>query len=147
MASRRAARELAVQALYQLDMRSDEEGTPALAHFWGDGEESAGEREFARQLVEGVCTNRLRIDELIESAAEHWRLSRLSRVDLSVIRLGTFELFGRADIPTPVTINEAVEIARRFGSAESASFVNGVLDSIARGLGVKDRPGDEAGDA
>ena len=89
---------------------------------------------FARELVEGVRTHRERIDALIAASAEHWRLPRLSRVDLSVLRLATFELLGRPEIPHSVTLNEAVEIARRFGSEESAGFVNGVLDHIARQL-------------
>jgi len=89
---------------------------------------------FARELVEGVRARRERIDALIAASAEHWRLPRLSRVDLSVLRLATFELVGRPEIPHSVTLNEAVEIARRFGSEESPAFVNGVLDHIARQL-------------
>jgi N utilization substance protein B len=144
--SRRVAREIALQALYKVDMHGEGSGAPSLALFWEhllpNGVEAGDESEqFARTLVEGVCTSRQRIDELIAGAAEHWRLPRLSRVDLNVLRLATFELMGRPEIPASVTINEAIEIARRFGSEESPRFVNGVLDHIAATLGVKDRAG------
>ena len=98
---------------------------------------------FAHELVDGVAAHRERIDALIAASAEHWRLPRLSRVDLNLLRLATFELLGRSEIPTSVTINEAVEIARRFGSEDSAAFVNGVLDHIAEVLGVKEKLGPE----
>ena len=75
------------------------------------------------------------------STAEHWQLPRLSRVDLNVLRLATFELLGRPEIPSSVTLNEAIEIARRYGSEDSSSFVNGVLDHIAGVLGVRTREG------
>jgi transcription antitermination protein NusB len=97
--------------------------------------------QFAGELIDGVRTNRERIDALIAASAEHWRLPRLSRVDLNLLRLATFELMGRSEIPTSVTINEAVEIARRFGSEDSGAFVNGVLDHIADVLGVKEKRG------
>jgi len=137
MGARREARELALQALYQADLLgADDAGTKSLALFWehfdpdAEGEVVA----FARELVEGVREHGERIDALIAESAEHWRLPRLSRVDLSLLRLATFELFGRPEIPASVTLNEAVEIARRFGSEESPAFVNGVLDHIARQL-------------
>jgi len=170
MGTRRAARELALQALYQLDVAGA--GDPGVALFWShlDAERAEAEREsagvhpgaseerrarsaraldgppggevevFARQLVDGVAAHRERIDALIAASAEHWRLPRLSRVDLSLLRLATFELLGRADIPASVTIDEAIEIARRFGSEDSPAFVNGVLDHIAQVLGVKEKP-------
>jgi len=87
-------------------------------------------RDFARELVDGVRENRERIDALIAASAEHWRLPRLSRVDLNLLRLTTFELLGRPDIPPPVAINEAIEIAKKFGTKESSRFINGVLDRI-----------------
>src|SRR5262245_56447103 len=139
MGSRRAARELALQALYQVDLLGDGEQDPrSLALFWTHFDPAADPeaRVFARELVEGVRESLERIDGLIADAAEHWRLPRLSRVDLNLLRLATFELIGRQEIPASVTLNEAVEIARRFGSEESAGFVNGVLDHIARRVGA-----------
>ena len=146
MGDRRIARELALQALYKLDMLGDSAAPGALGVFWEhfvpEGFPRGGDSErFARDLVAGVDANRARIDELIAAAAEHWRLPRLSRVDLNVLRLATFELLERPEIPAAVTINEAIEIARRYGSEDSSSFVNGVLDHIAGELGVRGRDG------
>ena len=137
MATRRAARELALQALYQLEVLGDHEPSPAsLALFWTHFEQGADPEGFARALVEGVIGHRDEIDRLLAGRMEHWRLERLSRVDLSLLRLATWELLGRPEIPASVTLNEAVEIARRFGSEESAAFVNGVLDAVAQHLGT-----------
>jgi N utilization substance protein B len=141
MGSRRAARELALQALYQLDVLGDVGTEPtSLALFWEhfDPEADPDNRDFAREIVAGVRADLERIDGLVAAAAEHWRLPRLSRVDLNLLRLGVYELLERPEIPASVTLDEAVEIARRFGSQESAAFVNGVLDHIARQL---DAPG------
>ena len=134
MGARREGRELALQALYQLDLTG--EGLPV---FWTHFDAREEVQAFARELVDGVRAQQERIDALIAESTEHWRLPRLSRVDLSLLRLGVFELLARPEIPASVTINEAIEIARRFGSEESAAFVNGVLDHIAGVLGVKDR--------
>jgi N utilization substance protein B len=146
MGGRRIARELALQALYKLDMQGEAAAGDKLGLFWEqfvpEGMERGGESErFARDLVTGVETHRARIDELVAAAAEHWRLPRLSRVDLNVLRLATFELLERPEIPAAVAINEAIEIARRYGSEDSAAFVNGVLDHIAGVLGVRSREG------
>jgi N utilization substance protein B len=141
MGSRREARELALQALYQLDVTGESDAGRGLALFWTHFDAPPDARTFARELIEGVGAQRERIDALIAESAEHWRLPRLSRVDLNLLRLATFELLGRADIPASVTINEAIEIARRFGSDDSAAFVNGVLDHIAGVLGVKEGAG------
>jgi N utilization substance protein B len=134
MGSRREARELALQALYQLDV-TGEDNVPVGAHFGGSPEAL----RFARELVDGVRAERERIDALIGQASEHWRLPRLSRVDLSLLRLSTWELLACPDTPASVVIDEAVEIARRFGSEDSAAFVNGVLDAVATAVGAKDR--------
>ena len=146
MGDRRIARELALQALYKLDMLGETAAPGDLGLFWEhfapEGVARGGESEqFARELVAGVGANRVRIDELIAAAAEHWRLPRLSRVDLNVLRLATFELLARPEIPAAVTLNEAIEIARRYGSEDSSGFVNGVLDHIAGVLGVRGREG------
>jgi N utilization substance protein B len=138
MGTRREARELALQALYQLDVAG--EGGTDLTLLWGHFAAEPEARAFARELVEGVAAHRERIDALIAASAEHWRLPRLARVDLGLLRLAAFELLARPDIPASVTIDEAVEIARRFGSEDSPGFVNGVLDHIAQVLGVKERP-------
>ena len=138
MGTRREGRELAVQALYQLEVTSDDAGV-RLETFWAHFNADDASRGFARALVNEVQGERRRIDSLIADAAEHWRVGRLSKIDLSVLRVATCELLSADDVPTRVSIDEAIEIARRFGSEDSASFVNGVLDRIAEVLGVKGR--------
>ena len=135
MASRRQARERALQALYQAEVAGETPGGEAL--FWShfDADDEAG--PFAHELVAGVRAERTRIDALLADALEHWDIRRLARVDLSLLRLAVYEMMERPEIPHAVTIDEAVEIAGRFGSAESPAFVNGVLDRIARTLGRK----------
>jgi N utilization substance protein B len=142
MTTRREAREIALQALYQLDLTGDADPQTGLALFWEHLQAGKDEDAFARDLVDGVRGNRERIDELIAESAEHWRLPRLSRVDLSLLRLATYELMQHHEIPASVTIDEAIEIARRFGSEDSPSFVNGVLDHVAAILGVKEKRGE-----
>jgi N utilization substance protein B len=102
-------------------------------HF-GEPEEA---QRFAAELVEGVMQHRERIDALIVASSEHWRLSRLPQVDRNILRVATYELLGRPDVPATVAIDEAIEIAKRFGSDESSQFVNGVLDHIAASLGAR----------
>lgn len=138
MGTRREGRELAVQVLYQLELTGEDAGSER-AEFWGHFPASDIGRTFAIALVDGVRRERARIDRLIADATEHWRVARLSKVDASVLRVATFELLESADVPTRVTIDEAIEVARRFGTAESPAFVNGVLDRIATVLGVKGR--------
>ena len=133
MASRRVARERALQALYQAEMGTGAPESDALFWHHFDADDEAG--TFARELVAGVREERETIDRHLTDALEHWQLDRLARVDLSLLRLAGYELLARPEIPASVTIDEAVEIARRFGSAESPAFVNGVLDRIARTLG------------
>jgi N utilization substance protein B len=130
MGSRRKAREAAVQMLYQMDV-SGVDAERAVALFWENLGAPEDEREFANALVLGYGRVREAIDETIRGVSKHWRLERMSRVDRNVIRLGAFELLHMAEIPRRVTLNEAVELAKRFGNEESASFVNGVLDRIA----------------
>ncbi len=136
MGARRKGRELALQALYLLDVTTDPP-PEALHRFWHHCESSSPAREFATQLVSGVQENRDQIDQLVGEVADNWRLERLSRVDLNVIRIAVYELMASPDLPAQVAINEAIEVARRFGTEESASFVNGILDPLARRLAAK----------
>src|SRR5204863_2941162 len=90
---------------------------------------------FARELVEAATTRTAEIDELITTSSKNWRIDRMSRVDRNILRLGACELLAFRDVPVKVVINEAVELAKRFGTAESSAFVNGVLDRIATAVG------------
>jgi len=136
MGARRRGRELAVQALYQIDVT---DASVAAALLWLRDHCEGGDKakEFARTLVTGVVEHRDSIDALIGQSSEHWRFERLSRVDLNVLRVATYELSYTREVPPSVVIDEAIEIARRFGTTASAEFVNGVLDQIATRLGVK----------
>lgn len=131
---------MALQILYQIDMVGQEPGR-ALALFWENFEGQPEAEDFAVELVEGVWREREKIDKLIANSAEHWRLGRIARVDVNVLRVATYELLSCPDTPASVIINEAVEIARRYGTDGSPPFVNGVLDHIAAVLGKKERDG------
>ena len=131
MGLRREARELALQMLYALDSNSSAGVRETLQTFREEQGEIAGRvREFAEGLVRGVQAEREVIDEAIRARSKNWSLSRMPRVDLNVMRLATYELMFRADIPKKVSINEAIEIVRRYGDKESPAFVNGILDEI-----------------
>ena len=88
--------------------------------------------EFARELVAGVRRNRAELDRLIDQTAEHWSLERISATDRNILRLGAYEIL-HSDTPDPVAIDEAIELAKRFGTAQSAAFVNGILDRLMHG--------------
>lgn len=131
MGHRREARELALQMLYALDSNSSAGVRETLQTFREEQSEITGKvREFAEDLVQGVQAHREVIDEAIRVRSKNWSLSRMPRVDLNVMRLAAYELMFRSDIPKKVTINEAIEIVRRYGDKESPAFVNGILDEI-----------------
>ncbi|HSP79909.1 MAG TPA: transcription antitermination factor NusB [Myxococcaceae bacterium] len=137
MGARREGRERALQALYQLEMTPGS-ASEALEAAWAAAEGARKEPEavkFARELVEGVMAHRAEIDRLIEEHSHNWRLDRMSRIDRNVLRLGVFELKYRPDIPKKVSLNEAVELGKNFGTEESSAFVNGLLDRVASALG------------
>ena len=139
MGARRTGRERALQALYQLEMAEGTSPTEALASAWSasaeEGKPDPDAVKFAQELVDGVQANRTQIDQLIEQHSHNWRLDRMSRIDRNVLRLGVFELKFRPDIPKKVSINEAVELGKNFGTEESSAFVNGLLDRVAVALG------------
>lgn len=143
MASRRRAREYALQALYQSDLRDVPIAT-ALNDLWSGLMDDEGidearppeseEVEFAQRLGFGVLERRDAIDALIEECSTNWRIPRMPVVDRNILRMAAFELMVCTDIPATVSINEAVELAKRFGSADSRAFVNGIVDRMARQL-------------
>ena len=131
MGLRREARELALQMLYALDSNSSVGLRETLQTFREEQAEISGRvRDFAEGLVQGVQAERQTIDEAIKTRSKNWSLSRMPRVDLNVMRLAAYELMFRPDIPKKVSINEAIEIVRRYGDKESPAFVNGILDEI-----------------
>lgn len=129
MRKRTQARELALQLMYQLDLRGDEildEVNAALSPEAGDPEMLV----FARELVHGCREKRAEIDRQIEEVAKNWQLKRMAAIDRNILRLATYELLYREDIPPLVTINEAIDIAKKFSTKNSGPFVNGILDNI-----------------
>lgn len=139
MGARRTARERALQALYELDVQAQVSAADALEQAWAasddEGPRDHGAHAFALELVEGVRKELEVLDGLIEAHSTNWRVDRMSRIDRNVLRLGVFELKYRPDIPRKVTLNEAVELGKKFGSEDSSAFINGLLDKVAQGLG------------
>ncbi len=135
MGTRRQAREQALQILYQADVvtSSPEEASRV---FWDLEPADPDVVKFAKSLVEAVELNADRIDDLIRTASINWKLARMSYVDRNILRLGVAEFIVMEDIPAMVSINEAIELGKRFGTTESGSFINGILDRIARTLGL-----------
>jgi N utilization substance protein B len=129
MARRRRSREMAVKVLYQADMSgvSITEAFRLFCEHFGGSEQSM---VFAKELLDGIDAHFDTINSLISQFSEHWRLDRMSRVDRNILRLAVYELLGRPDIPAKVSINEAVELGKKFGTEESGAFINGILDRI-----------------
>lgn len=131
MGSRRQARELALQLLYQHEFRAaPAEEMQADFEGWQGAPEAV--REFANELFRGVVHNVVDIDSRLERQTAHWRLERLATVDRNILRLAMYEFLFRPETPPAVVIDEAIEIAKKFGAEESARFVNGVLDGFIK---------------
>jgi N utilization substance protein B len=121
--------------LYQLDVSGEEPERAIELYFQYLDPGGDDATELARELVRGCALHLNAIDERIREASKHWRLERMARVDRNILRLAIFELLERADVPRRVTLNEAVELAKRFGDENSPAFVNGLLDRIATDIG------------
>ena len=137
MGIRRQARELAIQTLFSSDFNSDWEINSALdcAKFYCRDESIL---KYANLLITGVLESRVNLDSNVTKASENWSISRMSRVDRSILRVSSYEIIYLNDVPVNVSINEAIEIAKRFGSDDSANFINGVVDKIASNYSSKD---------
>ena len=133
---RRKGRAYALQVLYALDLNEAATAGPAVADYAGlfELEVDPPSLDFAGQLVTTVRERLGEIDDVIQSASRNWRLERMSRVDRNILRLAAAELRHFPDVPVKVAINEAVELAKRFGTSDSPAFVNGILDRIAHQL-------------
>ena len=129
MRKRTQAREYALQILYQIDVRNDPEDK-ILVDFWKNIETEPEVSDFAAKLVIGTIRNKKKIDEMISKYASNWKLSRMAVIDRNVLRMAAYELLFCEDIPPKVSINEAVDLAKKFGDTESGKFVNGILDKI-----------------
>ena len=129
MGTRRLSRERALQALFYMDMHRDPVEDP-VGQFCSSFAQDKPTQPFFHRLVDGVQENRAAIDTVIEQFSSNWKLSRMSCVDRNVLRIAVFELIYCADIPPKVSINEAIDVGKRFGTDESGAFINGILDSI-----------------
>jgi len=138
MGSRRFSREQALQILYQRDL-TDASVDEALRLFWQSEPADPEVVEFTGCLVRGVDEHSERIDQLISEASTNWKVPRMSFVDRNIMRMALFEFLELDEVPTMVSINEAIELGKRFGTTESSSFINGILDRVARNLSLTDR--------
>jgi N utilization substance protein B len=137
MGTRRKSRELALQILYQIDM-SNVEATAAFDLFCQHFEGSKKSRPYALHLVRGVVERADEINALIARHAKNWRPERMSIIDRNILRVALFEMCFQDEVPACVVINEAIEVAKRFGTEESASFVNGILDAVSKITSAED---------
>lgn len=129
MGTRRKARERALQALFFVDMSHHDSGE-ALLLFRTRFNPSEAILPFFIELTDGVTHNRKAIDTVIERFSKHWKLGRMSCVDRNILRIAVFEILRCRDIPAKVSINEAIEIGKKYGTEDSGAFINGILDSI-----------------
>ena len=129
MGRRRKSREFALQVLYQLNM-TKEDADRALAQFQENFSPQGEVDEFLKRIVLGVLEHRGELDRLIEQYLENWRLDRINVIDRNILRMALYELLYCEEIPPKVTINEAIDLGKRYGSEDSGSFINGILDRI-----------------
>lgn len=130
MGSRRQSRERALQILFQWDIHG--KAGEWLEDFWIQHPVSADVRPFVERLVDGVITHRAELDELIGAHATNWKISRMPIVDRNILRAALYELLWMPDVPAKVTMNEAIELAKRFADDETKKFVNGILDKVLK---------------
>jgi N utilization substance protein B len=131
MTRRSRAREVALQLLFMRD-HNPSVSREAVTRFAGDRLRDAAGETFCLGLYDGVVGHLAEIDQKLGEAAENWRLPRMATVDRNLLRLGAYELLYTPDTPAPVALDEVIELARRYGAAESPAFVNGVLDQLKR---------------
>ena len=134
MRKRTKAREASLKILYAIDI-TGEEPKKCIDAFWKDNEEKDLEvKTFANSLVLGAMNKSKEIDKVISERATNWQLERMAVIDRNILRFAAYELLFADEIPPKVTINEAIDIAKRYGDSESGSFVNGVLDKINKDI-------------
>ncbi|MFN7950827.1 MAG: transcription antitermination factor NusB [bacterium] len=135
MGSRHRARTLALQALYGLELKPPRDVEAELARFLEHFHPDEGLRPFFLSLVRGTLAHLGEIDQALERCSQHWKLERMPAVDRNLLRVAAYEVLHEREVPAEVTISEAVDLAKRFGGAETPSFVNAILDRVAREAG------------
>jgi len=133
MRKRTRARELALQILYQIDLRG-EEIRDGLEFVLARADKPPDVQAFARELIEGTDAIRADLDERIAAVAEHWDVRRMAVIDRNILRMAVYEMLERDDIPRKVSINEAIELGKKYSTKQSGAFINGILDRIRKGL-------------
>jgi N utilization substance protein B len=141
MHQRRKAREVTLQVLYALDVQKIDL-KEAVELFWAHFDASEEALKFSSLLIEGAWNNREQIDTLISGSSENWTMARMARVDKSILRMAVYELLFCHDIPPKVTLNEAIDLGKVFGSENSGSFINGILDALYAKLRKNDEDQD-----
>ena len=131
MGTRRMAREMALQMLYQSEAASIPIAD-VIVRFWSGRAVASEVRDFAERLARGTASRTHEIDPLIQQTLDNWRLNRLAIVDRNVLRMAVFEILHEPDTPEVVVIDEAIEVAKRFGGEDSGQFVNGILDAVRK---------------
>ncbi|HUU42051.1 MAG TPA: transcription antitermination factor NusB [Desulfatiglandales bacterium] len=134
MGKRRRSRELAIKVIFHLQFSKDDDPAATFDLICNNFEASQDIQVFSRELVLGVYSHMHELDDLITQASRNWRLERIARVDLSILRLAVYELLYRDDIPPKVSINEAVDMGKKFGGIDSGAFINGILDKVYNAL-------------
>jgi N utilization substance protein B len=146
MGKRRKARESTLQILFQLEF-NDRGLENIFDSFWQEKKASREIKEYCQWLVEGIVSHRERIDRLIQSVSENWRLDRMALVDRNVLRVAVFELLYEENLAPAIVIDEAIEVSKKYSSEESATFVNGILDAVRKKIEkMERRPKEEKND-
>lgn len=128
---RRASREAAMKLLYQLEVQRDDR-EQQINDVLDENNFSDSDKLYIKEVIEGVLGKQEYIDNLIEKHSKGWKINRISKVDLSILRLSAYEICFRNDIPFNVSINEAVELAKKFSGEEAGAFINGILGKVSR---------------
>lgn len=140
MGNRRRARESALQILFQLEF-NEAEPEDVVRGYWAHRRAAEDVKDYAAWLVRGVRAEREEVDRAIQEASEHWRIPRMAVVDRNILRIAVFEMLRARTLVPAIVINEAIEIAKRYGGDEAAVFINGILDAVRRRLGTGTTPG------
>ena len=135
MSSRREARKIVLQVLYQVDIIGDSEWKNTLRHLVVEKHLDKASKKFTRELIEGTLKNLPELDALISGASQNWKISRMAVVDRNILRLAICEMLYQEDIPSAVSIDEAIELGKQYSGEKSAAFINGILDRVYKTIG------------
>jgi len=131
MRKRTVARECALKILYRIEVARDT-AESSMEDFWAKTSYNEEVKDFATSLVRGTCENLSKIDDIISQCADNWQIKRMAVIDKNILRMGTFELLYMEGVPPKVAINEAIELAKKYGDIDSGKFINGILDKIRK---------------